>query len=361
LKGALGLLLIGVPALDPVNAATLNVPSVYGNIQAAIDAAEDGDIVIVGPGTYTQSLTFGSKQIALRSSDGPANTIINAAGGTGISLGNHSELNGFTITGSKSQVGAAVRVNGLGTLIKGNVFDGNTQASGGFGAAIGGNGASAIIDGNVFRNNKADSQHLSGVVSFINGSSPQIINNVFEDNQARALTLTLPSGGHPVVSNNTFIRNPVAIKYGSFSSTTFTNNILDGNGTGFLLDYPYQQPIWQANLVHNNGTDYAGGMPNLTGIAGNLSVDPLFISSSNPRLQPGSPAFNSGVSLGAPDHDLDGNLRPFAGAVDMGAFELIPEPSSFALAIGGATILVYLARRTHGRSIVPTKENSAII
>jgi hypothetical protein len=43
-----------------------------------------------------------------------------------------------------------MEVNGTGSEIRHNIFEANTQASGGYGAAIGGFTASAIIDGNVY-------------------------------------------------------------------------------------------------------------------------------------------------------------------------------------------------------------------
>ncbi|MGD1278645.1 MAG: right-handed parallel beta-helix repeat-containing protein [Tepidisphaeraceae bacterium] len=327
------------------SAATITVPGSFTTIQAAISAASDGDLILVAPGVYTQNLDFGGKILALRSTAGPASTIIHVSGGVGVSLGGASELNGFTITGANSVFGAGVVVNGVGTLIKGNIFDGNTESTGGYGAAIGGDVASPIIDGNVFRNNTADEQHLSGVVCFINGSSPTIINNIFEDNTTRAINFVLPSGNNPVVINNTFVRNEVAIKYGSFSTTICRNNILDGNTTGFLLDYPGYQPTWENNDVYNNTANYAGGMPDLTGVSGNISADPEFVSASDLELLSGSPAIDSGSPLLAPDHDIAGDPRPMGGGYDMGAYE-VPEPNVglLLLPMAGALALLRPAR-----------------
>jgi outer membrane protein assembly factor BamB len=50
-------------------AAELQVPGQYPSIQQAIDAAHDGDVVIVRPGTYDESIRFRGKAITVRASD----------------------------------------------------------------------------------------------------------------------------------------------------------------------------------------------------------------------------------------------------------------------------------------------------
>src|ERR1700760_1810225 len=84
------------------SAATFSVPNQFNTIQAALNASSNGDIVTVAPGTYTQNLDFQNKSVALRSSAGPASTIIHVQGGVAVNISGTAELNGFTITGAMS-------------------------------------------------------------------------------------------------------------------------------------------------------------------------------------------------------------------------------------------------------------------
>ena len=76
------------------NAATLNVPAQYATIQSAVNAAANGDTVLVAAGTYSgdgnRDIDFGGKSLTVTSSAGAASTIIDCGGqNTGNVSGNH--------------------------------------------------------------------------------------------------------------------------------------------------------------------------------------------------------------------------------------------------------------------------------
>jgi hypothetical protein len=317
--------------------AEWTVPEQRPSIQAALDGAAPGDVILVSPGVYRENLDFQGKNVAVRSLAGPSGTIIDAQEKQGVLIGPGGVFEGFTVTNAAADFGAAMQVTGAGSLIRGNVFRGNSQGAGGYGAAIGGNSASPIIEQNLFIENRADDQHLSGVVSFVNSSSPRIANNLFFSNPARAINLTLPEEAQPVVINNTIVGNTVGIHVDGRMSTaqqTYRNNILLNNEAGFSLAFAFEPgPIWEHNLVFGGLITY-DGIDDPTGQRGNLSVDPLFRDASlgDFQLLPDSPAIDAGTPAGAPSVDFlnrprpaDGNLDGVA-QVDMGAFEFFPAP-----------------------------------
>ncbi len=64
-----------------VSADTLQVPDAYPTIQAAIDAAVDGDVVLIAPGTYAEAFDVQGKSIELRGDGVAAEVILSSPDG----------------------------------------------------------------------------------------------------------------------------------------------------------------------------------------------------------------------------------------------------------------------------------------
>ena len=63
-------------------ASTIHVPGDQPTIQAGINAASNGDTVLVDPGTYYENIDFLGKAITVTSSGGAAQTIIDGGART---------------------------------------------------------------------------------------------------------------------------------------------------------------------------------------------------------------------------------------------------------------------------------------
>jgi serine protease len=324
-------------------AATINVPADQPTIQDAIDAANNGDVIVVAPGTYKENIDYHGKAVTIRSSSGAEQTIIDGGNaGTTVTFDtgetSASVLTGFTIQNGSASFGAGMTMLLASPTILRNIFRNNNEGYGGYGAAIGGNISSPVIEDNQFMNNSCDTQFLSGVISFINDSSPVIINNIFVRNPCRAINITLPTGNTPVVANNTIVGNTVGVRVDARVTTLsqiYANNVIVGNQTGLEVDFldPGNEPTWKNNLLFGNTLNYSG-ITDQTGTKENISTDPQFVNqkTNDFQLQAGSPAIDAG-SLAVPHlppTDFAGNPRVVDGNgdgkafPDMGAYEFIP-------------------------------------
>ena len=65
---------LAVPAI--ASSKTIHVPGDCTKIQEAIDAAVDGDTVLVAPGSYLESINLNGKKVMVKSSGGAVVTVI---------------------------------------------------------------------------------------------------------------------------------------------------------------------------------------------------------------------------------------------------------------------------------------------
>jgi hypothetical protein len=155
-----------------------------------------------------------------------------------------------------------------------------------------------------------------------------VFNNVFYENNYGILTDT----GNPTIiaHNNIWFGSPsdtwfyVSIQAGTYRGD---NNIFFGAANGWLVGEALTGSLaqWQAS----SGQDVRS-----------LSTDPLFVSTSDFRLQRSSPAIDAGVDVGLTE-DLAGTHVPQGLAPDIGAYEWRPagvkrSAGTFANGSGGA-------------------------
>jgi hypothetical protein len=320
-----------------ISGSIIHVPTEYTTIQAAIDAASNGDTVLVADGTYVglwnKDLDFNGKAIKLVSENGPENCIIDCEGsGRGFYFHSgereDSVVSGFTIThGSSTSLfgggGGIYCVSSSPTITKCIISGNNAFAEyGGFGGGISCYGGSPVITNCIISGNVATgysgSAHGGGISSY--GGSPVITNCIISGNKAhtgygegRGGGIH-SSGGSPVITNCTITENRAWSDNGGGGidsyggSPVITNSILWDN---------------IPNQISGVGTvtysDIQGGYPS----EGNIDADPLFADPDNDdyHLTSDSPCIDTGTSEGAPNTDIDGTPRPQGIGYDMGAYE----------------------------------------
>ncbi len=158
------------------------------SIQAAIDAAEDGDVVWVGPGTYLEhDISFLGKAITLISTGGPNATVIDAEGlGRGFMFNNKETsatvANGFTITGGSATYGGGVRCYRSSPVLEELVLVQNTASTAGGGFAFG--GGEPVMRNVLVTENDAPSNLGGG--GFADAKASIVLENVaFQNNSAK--------------------------------------------------------------------------------------------------------------------------------------------------------------------------------
>ncbi|HNS22374.1 MAG TPA: right-handed parallel beta-helix repeat-containing protein [Sedimentisphaerales bacterium] len=362
-----------------VEGATCNVPAEYSSIQAGIEAAQDGDVVLVAPGVYYETINFSGKAITVTSKDPNDRavvgyTVINAdQEGSAVTFENGetpaSVLTGFTITGGFGTLNSAFE--GGNTIFWGggiycyqasptitkNIIAGNrapvvlanTEAESllGYGGGIACIESNAVITHNVIRNNV--SFIAGGLIVYIGQAT--VTNNLIYSNSAYLGGGAVLTSG--VLVNNTIVGNDAGQQPGggyagnayimfepSLGGAVVANNILCGatSGGGLVLEGDPANGVFACNNVWNNvsgnyllegGSVLDGGADDPTGRNGNISADPKFLSaafSKDYHIVFGSPCIDAGdpdyaVLAGATD--IDNNARVYARRIDIGADEYV--------------------------------------
>lgn len=223
----------------------------YYGIQEALNAADAGDEIEVGPRTYVEHINLLGKALTLRSCDGPATTIIDgAASGTVVVCasgeGPDTVIEGFTITNGRERTGAGTIGGGMhiasaSPTLNHCVFSANRSRIVG-GGICNQNGNPALTDC-TFAGNVAE---VAGGGMYNDAGSPTLIRCTFTANW----TEYEGSGGG--VFN--YQCNPTLLH------CTFTGNSADVEGGGILNQQ--SSPTLISCAFGNNSASDGGGLCN---------------------------------------------------------------------------------------------------
>lgn len=351
----------------------LNVPATYNNIQTALDAAKEGDTVLVQPGHYYENLKWPEMNgIKLISAGTPQNTIID---------GNRFNrvITMSTFAGSFT-IDSTSLIQGF-TIANGHANGPGTHA---FGAGIYLDYASPILRNLVVRNNISTGDWCYGAGIHLSGSNSLIENievteNILEsDSWSYGAGIYIADGSNPIINNALISKNKmmggstwysgggIYIEHNShvqlINSVISFNGLIGNsgewlNGAGISCEGLFAKSSVEiinctiVNNFHYNSTQLQGGglylaaadgtvvnsiIWNNTGSeiyvasfggpdilevnysdikggwigTGNINSDPLFINNDSYFLKPESPCLGTGTLIHAPQTDLYGNPRP---------------------------------------------------
>ncbi len=264
----------------PLPAATIHVPADHPTIQAGIDAAVNGDTVLVADGVWTgygnKELDFGGRAITVASEFGPTGCIIDCEGmGRGFTFtggeGPDSLIQGFTISNGNRFTGGGIRCSASSPTITGCVITDCVANGGGGGAIHCADGAAPSIAGNTMSNNQADGG-LGGAI-FVENASPVIEGNTITLNVAGDDGGAIHCIGSTVLISNNILDNNTALAEGDQAAgggaisarekcdITIEDNDINGNngrayGGGILVDD--STALIRENTISENQTDFRG-------------------------------------------------------------------------------------------------------
>jgi len=282
-----------------------------GSIQAAIDAASNGDTIVVEEGTYFENINFRGKNIVLTSTDPNdpkvvAATIIDGQEKNAVATFNTGEdancvLEGLTITnGGMCGVleSAGIACYHSSPTIRFNLITDNTRDGEWGGGIYCGENSSPLIMQNIIKNNY--SLFAGGIDCW--DSSPTIIGNKIVMNRADfGMGAISAAYSNLIIRNNLIALNSgagIGIASSSLPTVIVNNTIVDTSPSGYehggVVVYVSVAPIIYNCIIWGNGDELKGCTATYSCVKDNdtdeennddgdfnISTDPLFADPNN--------------------------------------------------------------------------------
>jgi len=379
--------------------AIKHVPVEYPTIQAAVDAAGDGDTILIADGVYSGPGNIGiqwdatQKHLVIVSENGRDHCIIDCMEeGRGFLLNigqDHRDvIDGLTITnGNGVNAGGAILIDStspriINCMLMNNTAFGDMDLYYGGGAIMVSYNACPFIQGNFIRGNY--SGQGGGGISFSKGASGVVENNIIDSNETHGDGggIGLYYNSNPLISYNIIINNFSWGNSGGGISTYISNPSIINNTIAYNSTYIQYDPglgggiaiegepfpVIRNCIIWNNNSDFYAmniqfprqkwmdisycnveeDLDHIFDLEPHTNIDsiPGFIDpeSGDFSLSWNSPCINMGTpdttGLYLPSQDLAGNQRIFEGRVDIGAYEY-SRPSSIPFITEEAYFIVY--------------------
>ncbi len=357
----------------------LRVPVEYDTIQDAIDAAADGDTVLVADGTYTgasnKNLDFGGKVLTVRCEKSSDGCVIDCQNNGRAFVfhsgeGRGAVVDGFSITRGAASVGGGIACIESSPTVRNCVITQNTAFD--FGGGINCERSSPLISQCVITNNSGT--FFGGGVTCALGSAV-IENCVIAGNSSTAGVVFGDGGGvylfeAPVILDTCLIAGNTVAGFGGgmyawesdavIRNCCVVGNVASGAGGGTSF-WGFSRPLISSSILWDNFapqgrtlhvvgsavnvaySDVEGGTADAHVLfgeviwgAGAIVAPPSFVDpvgadglpetfeDNDYHLLPGAPGIDAGDPVIAADGsgvDADGEPRVLGGRVDMGVDE----------------------------------------
>jgi len=279
-----------LPALvlcGSASAEILRVPSQYPSLRHALNAAHDGDEILVADGVYrggnNKNLDFHGKRVALRSENGAQYCVIDCEG-AGRAFKFHGGetpetlLEGFTIRNGSMLSGGGILCIGSSPSVRNCIFADNTAHPGHYNGGGGMSnqfGSHPVVSGCLFLRNR-QLQHSGqtnggGGMNNAYGSNPSVSHCVFAENFAEQ------GGGmlnavdcNPVVTDCLFVGNRAQVYGGGMivaqecslylRGCRFEANFSGEESAGLGLYNGTRAMLIDCEFEDNHAIHLAGGM-----------------------------------------------------------------------------------------------------
>jgi hypothetical protein len=297
----LAALLLTAPVLF---ATTIHVPADQPTIQAGINAAVNGDTVLVASGHYIGNIRFLGKNIVVRSENGPAATTIYALNPDSavvrfVDAEPHgAEISGFTITGGGY---SGIFCKNSSPIIKNNYITGNSCATDNDGGGISlKNTHGCLIKGNRIYDNSATRYgygcaiHVGDDTSFSRNDT--VCYNLIYDNSCHGADIRIlrDVDSLEIFNNTIYVAGWNGILYQANGRVNIQNNIVFNAVTdGIEKDWKFSGTVvCEYNCLYENGQN----LDNIVAGPGMIYTNAQFsdIAVHDYSLRYTSPCINAG-------------------------------------------------------------------
>ncbi|OHB49725.1 MAG: hypothetical protein A2Y10_06085 [Planctomycetes bacterium GWF2_41_51] len=328
----------------------LYVPTDFPTIQSAIDAAVNGDIIIVAPSTYCETINFLGKTITVKSSGEPHKTFIsgNISSGSVVSFVNgetsKSVIDGFTILGgtgtsiSDVNSGGGIFCQNSSPIIKNCIILSNNVGLGTGGGIACYDSSPTIAKCKIINN----SAQYGGGIYCVNESSPVIANTIIAQNDLGLYGsgVYCDSGSSPYISKCTIADNNNGVYCSENSNATINNSIIWNNGDdlyGCSATYSCieEDDAGIGNIHSNplfNGNEWIKVTVCMITRGGGIGTRIVWAQNTDYHLRYNSPCIDAGDPSSFENEPL-----PNGGRIDMGAYGNTPEATRSISLVGDIT------------------------